>query len=270
MKKISYIFSFFALTFCIQAQDQIIMMTGEQKQAVVKKVGVNTIEFVRYDNQSGALYEINKSDVQKIIYQNGVEEVIQPRLDETTNGNWQSAVKKEFVDSRDGRTYHYVEIGKQCWFSENLEFAAMAVNLNNDCNECCYMYNFENASKACPEGWHLPSDQEWMDLEIYYGMYEDEATETGWRGNSPGQAPPLLRDGKSGLDLHLCGYARFQFDDQQRIFIKHDGFQQGGYYWTGTEKNKKQAYYRNFEGRRSIYRDSENKDSMMSVRCIKD
>jgi uncharacterized protein (TIGR02145 family) len=28
--------------------------------------------------------------------------------------------------------------------------------------------------KVCPEGWRLPSDEDWMELEHYMGMQEDE------------------------------------------------------------------------------------------------
>ena len=30
------------------------------------------------------------------------------------------------------------------------------------------------AQNSCPEGWHLPSDEEWIDLERYLGINEDE------------------------------------------------------------------------------------------------
>jgi len=39
---------------------------------------------------------------------------------------------------------------------------------------------------VCPSGWHLPSDFEWMVLEKYLGMSEDEAMAFHWRGTNEG------------------------------------------------------------------------------------
>src|SRR4030042_2170348 len=39
---------------------------------------------------------------------------------------------------------------------------------------------------VCPDGWHLPSDAEWKELEIYLGMSQVEADGTGWGGTNEG------------------------------------------------------------------------------------
>ena len=39
---------------------------------------------------------------------------------------------------------------------------------------------------ACPDGWHLPSDSEWKQLEIFLGMSPTEANNTGYRGSDEG------------------------------------------------------------------------------------
>ncbi len=39
---------------------------------------------------------------------------------------------------------------------------------------------------VCPEGWHLPSDDEWKQLEMYLGMNQGEADVLGWRGTDEG------------------------------------------------------------------------------------
>ena len=35
----------------------------------------------------------------------------------------------------------------------------------------------------CPDGWHIPSDEEFMELEMFLGMSESEANSTGNRGH---------------------------------------------------------------------------------------
>jgi len=39
---------------------------------------------------------------------------------------------------------------------------------------------------ACPCGWHLPSDEEWVELEMYLGMSYEEAYGLAWRGTTEG------------------------------------------------------------------------------------
>jgi uncharacterized protein (TIGR02145 family) len=39
---------------------------------------------------------------------------------------------------------------------------------------------------VCPDGWHLPSDDEWKQLEMFLGMSQDEANAEKWRGADEG------------------------------------------------------------------------------------
>ncbi len=39
---------------------------------------------------------------------------------------------------------------------------------------------------VCPSGWHVPSDDEWKELEMYLGMSEIEANNFEWRGTNEG------------------------------------------------------------------------------------
>ena len=32
------------------------------------------------------------------------------------------------------------------------------------------------------EGWHVPSDDEWKELEMFLGMSQEQADQWGWRG----------------------------------------------------------------------------------------
>jgi len=43
-----------------------------------------------------------------------------------------------------------------------------------------------NVQGVCPDGWHLPSDSEWKQLEMFLGMSQAEADEENWRGVNEG------------------------------------------------------------------------------------
>jgi uncharacterized protein (TIGR02145 family) len=80
----------------------------------------------------------------------------------------------EITDSRDGVVYPTVQIGSQCWMKKNIQFEVPDNSwcYDNDpanCETYGRLYNYQGALQACPGGWHLPSDAEWMELVNYLG-----------------------------------------------------------------------------------------------------
>tara|TARA_B100000508_G_C11435318_1_gene265703 strand:- start:637 stop:1206 length:570 start_codon:yes stop_codon:yes gene_type:complete len=75
---------------------------------------------------------------------------------------------KTFVDARDGQEYQIVKIGKQWWFAENLNYE-IDRSWCHECEEYGRMYTYEAAMKACPEGWHIPTVEEWKKLISHLG-----------------------------------------------------------------------------------------------------
>jgi uncharacterized protein (TIGR02145 family) len=117
------------------------------------------------------------------------------------------------TDSRDGKTYETVRLNNQVWMAQNLDYDVPGVYTNstgsvvdtaNPAAPVCGKYgrlydwstlmNGDNSSASnpsnvqgiCPNGWHLPSDAEWKELEMNLGMSSTEANNTYWRGTDQG------------------------------------------------------------------------------------
>ena len=181
----------------------------------------------------------------------------------TTISNAQ--LKGTFTDTRDGNTYHWVQIGEQVWMSENLAYKPSKGNwwlYNNNpfyTGKVGYLYDWQTAMVACPPGWHLPADREWAELENYLGGSHIAGTRlkatSGWSNNGNGT-------NDAGFSA-LPGGMRKQFGEFSYMGIT-------GRWWSATPLRDERAVYRRLYFYKSSVRDSERMQSAMSVRCIKD
>ena len=65
----------------------------------------------------------------------------------------------------DGIDYYYTNIAGLDWFRHNLANPSFGAPYNNDAAMGTVFgryYSFEEAVQACPEGWRLPTDAEWV------------------------------------------------------------------------------------------------------------
>ena len=84
---------------------------------------------------------------------------------------------RQFTDNRDKRQYYITEVGNTEWMRENLAWSGAGHAFQN-CDVMSSIfgryYTWEEAQKACPEEWRLPSEKDWQDLLSNMGIKADE------------------------------------------------------------------------------------------------
>ncbi len=158
-----------------------------------------------------------------------------------------------FIDPRDGQQYKIFEANGLWWMGQNLNFAtpgSWCYALEDEkCTDFGRLYPWPEAMAACPEGWHLPNDEEWRSLIDYYGGVHYAGKE-------------LKQGGASGFNAVFSGYR-----DKAGFFGK---INESAYFWSSTTQNDE---YASFKG---IYNSVDNvgtytypKKDGFSVRCVK-
>ena len=205
--------------------------------------------------------------------------------------------KRGLVKDCEGNDYKTIMIGTQTWMAENLKTTkyddeTLIPNViddatwnsltsdaycwfNNDIgNKDIYgaLYNWHavKTGKLCPEGWHVPSDSEWKQLEMALGMTHEQADAFSWRGTDQGTQMKTTSgwndngngtnsSGFSGLPSGYRGNSNF-------VYIGYYGF-----WWTSSEGSEGKALVRglNYSGT-TVSRGSGNAEYGNSVRCLRD
>jgi len=201
----------------------------------------------------------------------------------------------------DGYTYDIVAIGDQCWFAENLRnehyangdaipgelsngewsdaddtnLGAQAIYNNDASNLTDYgrLYNWfavDDARGLCPSGWHVPTDGEYMTLEMALGMSESEANGTGYRGTDQGtqmkssasDSPSWDGTNTSGFSGLAGGYRSYNGD------FGSEGY--AGYFWSASADGTIAWFRTLFVGSTEVNRYSSYRRYGYSVRCVRD
>ncbi len=210
-------------------------------------------------------------------------------------GNWSCG--QPFVDPRDGNIYNTVKIGDQCWMAENLAYLPeVSSSSQNSVSEPGYhvygyggtdvdeakatdnykiygvLYNWPAAMAACPEGWHLPSDAEWKQLEMVLGMTQSQADAYGWRGTNQGtQLKATSGWFSNGNGTNTSGFSALPGGSRSGSSGAFYGVGFDGYWWSSTVSNSSHACLRGLGwGNAGVGRADGRKGTGFSVRCVRD
>ena len=201
-------------------------------------------------------------------------------------------------DERDGKIYQTVRIGDQIWMAQNLDIGEMinggTLATDNgliekycfgDAPVNCELYGSlylwremmhygatEMDKGICPDGWHIPSDEEWKTLERALGMSQADADATGFRGPGTGG---LLKD----PGISFWNDPNQGANNESGFSARGAGvFTSGGFvgikemtgFWTSSLQVPN-AWYRGLSYiSDEISRETADDGDAFSVRCVKD
>ena len=196
-------------------------------------------------------------------------------------------------------SYDLVAIGNQCWFTENLrnQHYSNGEEIQNDltnsewegalegaygfsddtdfpAEEYGYLYNWyavNDERGICPSGWHVPSDEEWMVLEVELGMDESDLYATESRGTDQGlQLKASVENSPSWDGTNSSGFTALP----SGTILYNGNFVNPGstaHYWTTSMNFLNFPIFRQLSGGNDfIIRGPDYLQSGKGVRCVKD
>lgn len=206
------------------------------------------------------------------------------------------------VTDIDGNKYFTMKIGDQCWMMGNLKVThyrngdpipnitdngeweglmtgAYCEYDNNPAYVDSYgrLYNWyavDDSRNIAPDGWHVASDAEWKQLEMYLGMSQAQADTTHWRGTDEGgklkepgtthwQSPNTGATNESGFSALPGG---FRYLDGAFGVVGSYAF-----FWSSTEFVSGYAWSRGLNYIVSqVARSGDDVQCGFSVRCVRD
>ena len=213
------------------------------------------------------------------------------------------------TDDRDGRTYRTVQAGNLEWFAENLAYAGTE---DEPCGLPYYnaeamsdvfgrYYTWNEAMEACPDGWHLPSEEDWLDLGNALKDGEAELAAFNIMEGIPGKMmveasfnseenqmweywPDVKITNESGLAVIPCGFANISYDEKgRRVGTFDSDYYLFAAFWSSDEYNAQtdaiepsgedgEAFYRYIYWNAPVLQiNYASKDSFATtVRCVRD
>ena len=219
----------------------------------------------------------------------------------------EATVSKETGTMTDveGNVYKTIKIGNQWWMAEDLKVTKYrnGVSISEIPSTENELWSHDSAGAYCdieitgggvigkyynwyaiinshtiaPDGWHIPSDGEWKQLEESVGMSSDEIEKTSWRGGHEGEklkieAPEGWRTYEDVWSTNESGFTALANGCRLFSGVPGDpGIKATGFWWSSTEHAGNQAWYRNLDYKKTnVFRSYCAKTYGFSIRCVKD
>ncbi len=184
-------------------------------------------------------------------------------------------------DARDQTRYRTIVAGGREWMAENLRWKPDTAQdvwcPLGDSGRCASegrLYGWRAAvgsgAGICPDGWLLPTDDDWGRLEMSLGMSETEVYGTNWRGTDQGKrlrsATGWASPGNGTDEIGFFGWPAGYRETDGRYLV-HDS---GAGWWSATSQGTDSSWarYVNLWGE-GVVRSAYPVGMGLSVRCVR-
>ena len=195
-----------------------------------------------------------------------------------------------------GYDYSTVQIGEQCWFSENCrylpEVSDPSINSTTEPHYSVYGYTGTDVTEAqatanyetygvlynwpavmtegiCPSGWHISTDGEWQTMEISLGMSEADASSEGWRGTDEGyQMKSTSGWNSSGNSSNSSGFNGLPGGYRYDVSFSNNGGY--GFWWSASESGSNSWRRVLYDNNDNVGRLNHLREYGFSARCVRD
>ena len=194
---------------------------------------------------------------------------------------FENSLAGEFKDSLSGEIYSWVQVGKTKWMTENLNYlpnvyptsdtssvderyyvydydgnSTKEAKKKNNYRDYGVLYNWQGALDACPNGWRLPTKDEWEELvDIAQGVANASnrlRASYSWDDSSE-------VNNSIGFSALAGGYLNSNFDFAQ--------ITSQAYWWSSTRTDDS-VYYFNLSKDLALVSATKNEYVGYSVRCV--
>lgn len=267
---------------------------------------------VRWDWENDGVWDTDCSTTKTATHQYSTEGLKIIKLEVKDTGDLTDTTTQKItvteesgtMTDQDGNVYKTVKIGNQWWMAENLKVThyrngdaipeitsnsegaglstgARCVYDNNESNAATYSYLYnwyavDDSRDIAPAGWHVPTDEEWKELEIALGMSQSEADGSADRGTNEGSKlagnAALWADGglKNNASFGESGFSALPGGFRSSYGRFHNlGY--CAYFWSSTERDSSSAWFRGLGYLDSgVGRSHDNGRSGFSIRLVRD
>lgn len=199
----------------------------------------------------------------------------------TTNVGTNNMTPQEvdtMIDARDGEVYTIIKIGEKIWMAENLRYKAPESMVHPENPSPLYgrLYDLLSSQTACPDGWHIASNDEWNSLELAHGMPTEDVLRGGWRGKHGTNMKATLGWDNNGNGTNSLGFnvlpAGYYFSGWAGTTKGLEGLGYSAAFWSSMEDSIASARFL-FSSRKWVnkWEDKNNETgAALSCRCVKD
>lgn len=223
------------------------------------------------------------------------------------------------IDEKDGKKYKTVVIGEQEWMAENYAYLNEEDYSNDEKaawswkESICYVYeggdlsfssakrsrhykkygafyNYAAAVAYAPKGWHLPTKEDWVELQKFLGVSDEEINRTDKTGRGdafnrlkePGSWTKILdhsiyisdsSNNQTGWSAKAAGFGHLVKEGTNKYKMTWDAKNYKAYWWSAEDGFNPEyivVEYGMYSASSQIYKEELYKYDALSVRYVKD